>query len=248
MAKKEMNKDSSLNKGVPDSSRRKFLKNTGIVTGGVVGGAVLGGFLGTFSTTTKTAVTQKSVNYTEALQFFKRKEDFDCLSAASESIFPEDENGSGAIALGVPYYIDKQLAGPWGKNAEEYRKFPFQEGESLLTRVDIFMIGLRKLNEISQLNKGVLFKDLTEEEKIRILQDCESGKLDMGKANSAIFFSLLKQSTIEGCFSDPLYGGNKNMEGWKMREFPGAQMSYINEIKNDFKVIPPKSVSDHFNM
>lgn len=56
---------------------------------------------------------------------------------------------------------------------------------------------------------------------------------------------LLRQSTLEGCYCVPLYGGNKNMEGWKMKEFPGAQMSYLNEVENDFTVIPPVSLSGH---
>ena len=50
----------------------------------------------------------------------------------------------------------------------------------------------------------------------------EAGEVKMELVNSAVFFGLLRTLTLQGCFSDPLYGGNKNMAGWKMKEFPGA--------------------------
>jgi gluconate 2-dehydrogenase gamma chain len=34
------------------------------------------------------------------------------------------------------------------------------------------------------------------------------------------------QNTVEGFFSDPLYGGNKDMAGWKLIGFPGARYDY----------------------
>src|SRR5699024_5390834 len=64
-------------------------------------------------------------DFQDARLFFDRREDFAVLSAATERIFPEDKNGPGAIALGVPYFIDKQLYGAWGHNAKEYMDGPF---------------------------------------------------------------------------------------------------------------------------
>src|SRR5699024_12442357 len=54
-----------------------------------------------------------------------RSDDFETLAAATERIFPEDDAGPGAIALGVPYFIDKQLSGFWGTNHEDYMKGPY---------------------------------------------------------------------------------------------------------------------------
>ena len=45
-------------------------------------------------------------------------------------IYPEDEHGPGAIKLGAPFFIDKQLASPWGRNADDYMVRPFKPGES----------------------------------------------------------------------------------------------------------------------
>src|SRR5690625_1338757 len=94
-------------------SRRHFLKNTGLVAGGVVGGSLLTGLL-TNQITTKEDVKNEQTsiqNLQDARMFFSRSEDFAILAAATERIFPEDDQGPGAIELGVPYFIDKQLAG-----------------------------------------------------------------------------------------------------------------------------------------
>src|SRR5690625_7379195 len=113
-------------------SRRKFLKNTGMVAGGVVGGSILGGLV-TNQFATKTQTETKNTEDLAILQnarvFFSRKEDFDVLSAATERILPEDDNGPGAIELGVPYFIDKQLAGSWGTNAKGYVRYAFCQDE-----------------------------------------------------------------------------------------------------------------------
>lgn len=236
-----------------NSSRRKFLRNTGVATGGAVGGLILGGLLGNPFKTEETIPVKEphshgndNRSFTEAMQFFTRTEDFLALSAATEVIYPEDENGPGAIGLGVPYYIDKQLASPWGKNADDYMRRPFRAGESPLNRGDMMLKGVRKINEVSQSNHQANFEDLEEENKIEILQSFEAGEVEMNLVSSAGFFALLRQMTIEGCYADPLYGGNKNMEGWKMKEFPGAQMSYIDIVESEeFVYKEPISLSDH---
>ena len=37
------------------------------------------------------------------------------------------------------------------------------------------------------------------------------------------FFAQLLQNTMEGFWSDPIYGGNRDMAGWKLIGFPGAR-------------------------
>ena len=47
---------------------------------------------------------------------------------------------------------------------------------------------------------------------------------------AAAFFNLLLSHTIAGFFADPVHGGNRNMVGWQLIGFPGAQMSYAANI------------------
>lgn len=234
------------------TDRRTFIKNSGLTVGGLIlGGALGSAFGGQTKTITKEAHVPGKMehgvhNYSEALLFFTRIEDFDVLAAATEQIFPEDEHGAGAIKLGVPFFIDKQLASPWGRNADDYMKKPFKNGSTPLTRGDIMLQGVRRLNEVAQKNHENVFNKLSVEQQITILQEMESGNVEMELTTSATFFAMLRQLTIEGCYSDPLYGGNKNMEGWKMKEFPGAYMTHVDVVESkEFVLKKPMSMSDH---
>ncbi|WP_390217059.1 gluconate 2-dehydrogenase subunit 3 family protein [Halobacillus seohaensis] len=70
----------------------------------------------------------------------------------------------------------------------------------------------------------------------------------MKHVSSLYFFELLRSATISGTYADPLYGGNANMEAWKMKNFPGSQMSYLKEIESEeFIEMEPNSLRDHLS-
>lgn len=47
-----------------------------------------------------------------------------------------------------------------------------------------------------------------------------------GEVDPGEFFSMVRLDTIEGMFSDPVYGGNRDMVGWRLIGWPGSQRSY----------------------
>ena len=256
--KKEDKKNNTLlneSEQVFDPTRRRFIKNTGLVIGGVAGGSLFGGFIsGKFNTDNEIASKNKEIQDShpmEARMFFSRFEDFAVLEQATERIYPEDDNGPGAIKLGVPYFIDKQLASSWGMNGKNYRKGPFpnsnaESDQSRLTRGDIFLSGIRKMNELSKKKFKVVFHEANEEQQIEILEEFDNDNVDMKGVSSASFFQLLRTSVLEGAYSDPLYGGNRNMAGWKMKEFPGPVISYADIIeKDEFVKMEPISLTDY---
>ena len=49
------------------------------------------------------------------------------VAAAVSRIFPSDESGPGAQEAGVTVFIDRQLAGPWGRDRHRYTHPPFDE-------------------------------------------------------------------------------------------------------------------------
>lgn len=238
------------------SSRRTFIKNSGLTVGGVV----LGGALGSLfidkeaSTSNETHTHPTTANPNEALMFFTL-EQYAVVEAAAERIFPEDELGPGAKSLGVAMYIDHQLASPWGVSAKEYMTGPFKVGtatqgyQGRQKNAEIFMMGLTALENYTKTNyENARFNSLTEEQQDAILMDFENAngenKVSIAGITSSQFFSMLKSLTLEGLYSDPMYGGNKDMGGWKLKNYPGHQMSFKADMeKEEFIVYKPQSLS-----
>jgi gluconate 2-dehydrogenase gamma chain len=237
------------NKENPESlSRRKFIRNTSYTVGGLAVGGVLGSLipLGT----AKNHKEKKAENFNQALMYFTPQQ-YQITEDATERIFPKDKHGPGAKELGVAFYIDHQLAGNWGYNSREYMEAPFFKGEKVqgyqgrLKRRDIFDIGLQEIQNHSMAVYKKNFTDLKGEEQDAILKDFEADKVSLTTISTSGFFQMLRSATLEGVYSDPLYGGNKNMEGWKMRNYPGSQMAYAQVIEKDFKKIKPQSLQNH---
>lgn len=88
------------------------------------------------------------------------------------------------------------------------------------------------------------FVDLEGQQMDEIITAFQKNEVDMKGVSSEFFFKLLRQATLEGAYADPIYNGNVNMDAWRMKEFPGNQMTYIAEIENDqFVKYEPKSLS-----
>ncbi|CAI6075890.1 gluconate 2-dehydrogenase subunit 3 family protein [Cohnella sp. JJ-181] len=248
----------SDNQKVEQPSRRKFLVQAGYAVGGVIVGGALGSLIRR-DKKTETAPgaspgegAAEARNYNRALMFFNQ-EQLNIVSAATERIFPADDAGPGALALGVPFFIDHQLAGEWGFNSREYMSPPFFAGEKeqgyqgRLKRREMFEIGLREMENHSQTKYTKGFTELAPEQQDEVLRAFESDEVKLTTISASGFFKMLRSSTLEGAYSDPLYGGNADMNGWRMRAYPGNQMSYTDVIDKDFAVIAPSSLQDHLS-
>ncbi|MBS4200945.1 gluconate 2-dehydrogenase subunit 3 family protein [Bacillus sp. FJAT-49732] len=249
----------SEQKGNNQMTRREFIRKGSYVAGGAIGGGVLGGLI-TQQVLRPTNKNQGAAppekgeveRFTQAMMYFSNPEDFNVLAEASERIFPADDLGPGAIDLDVPYYIDHQLAGAWGHNARDYMMGPFYPGietqgfQSHLKRNEIFTQGIGKIKAYSQQKYNKRFTELTDQEKDEVLAAFEKGDVPMEGVTSSDFFTLFRMGVLEGVYADPLYGGNRDMAGWKMKGFPGNQMSYLDKIEaTDFLEIEPVSLHAH---
>ncbi len=75
-------------------------------------------------------VSRLSAQTTKAIRIplrFLSEEEALIVAAATSRIFPSDEAGPGAQEAGVAVYIDRQLAGPWGRDRYRYCQEPFEE-------------------------------------------------------------------------------------------------------------------------
>jgi gluconate 2-dehydrogenase gamma chain len=154
------------------------------------------------------------------LRYFTAKE-ARVVSAACERIFPRDANGGGAADASVVIYIDRQLAGPYGRDKYRYVKPPFltsvaEHGyQAKENPRQIYRAGIRGLGD---------FDELPTDEQIRKLKSVETSP----------FFRLLRGHTIEGMFCDPMHRGNSGQVGWALIGYPGPQMSYREDIDRHF--------------
>ncbi len=150
------------------------------------------------------------------LRFFTEEEALD-VGAAAARIFPSDDSGPGAKEAGVIIYVDRQLAGPYGRDRHRYTQPPFEDAtpefgyQGKATPRDIYREGLKTIAGLHRLNP---------EEQDRKLQQIET----------TVFFALLRTHTIEGMFCDPMHGGNIDMIGWQLIGYPGPRMSNFQEV------------------
>jgi gluconate 2-dehydrogenase gamma chain len=157
------------------------------------------------------------------------------IEPACERLIPADDLGPGALGAGVTNYLDKQLGGAWGAGERLYRSGPWQPGTASqgyqlpFTPAELFHTSLRAI--IQDLTaRGTPFHEMSADAQDTYLKSLESGAHDLDGVPSGVFFDMLLKMTIEGFFSDPAYGGNRNMVAWRMIGFPGAYADYFESI------------------
>lgn len=165
------------------------------------------------------------------LHFFTAAEAL-IVAAAASRIFPSDDSGPGAKEAGVAIFIDRQLAGPWGRDRHRYTQGPFDENaaaefgyQGAAPPQQIYWEGLKRLAGFDKLAPS------GQDEKLKQIED-------------SVFFNLLRRNSIEGMFCDPRHGGNADMVGWQLIGFPGPRMSYYGDIeKHHGELFRPAPVS-----
>lgn len=122
--------------------------------------------------------------------------------------------------------------------------------QSKLNPQQVYRQGLTQLDQYCKTTFGQPFASLSSDQ-----QDQVVGSLADGAATGFddptvdTFWSMVRQDVINGVFSDPLYGGNRNMAGWVMIGYPGAQRAYTpHDIKTPGTALQPQGLAQlpHF--
>ena len=160
------------------------------------------------------------------------------IDAAVSRLIPNDELGPGAKEVGVTVFIDRQLAGPYGKGADWYMQGPWQHGtktqgyQARRGPAELYRAAIRAIDDYcAGKYKGKKFTALASDQQDAVLKGVEGGDIKFKDVDGKIFFTLFLQNTVEGFFSDPIYGGNRDMAGWKLIGFPGARYDYRPYVK-----------------
>lgn len=146
------------------------------------------------------------------------------IAAATARLFPTDALGPGATEAGVVAYIDRALAGHDADLQETYRR------------------AIDELDRAALDRSGTPFAHAAvdlQDEILHAVEDAERAQ-PAGSPFAQSFFETLLTHTYQGLFSDPAYGGNRGMVGWKLLGFPGIQMAYgPEEFAPDAQIVRP---------
>ncbi|WP_431222609.1 gluconate 2-dehydrogenase subunit 3 family protein [Serratia sp. L9] len=229
------------------NSRRDFLlKSMTLIPAAVIGGS------GVMALTTPAPVQAASDKPKEAdyQPTFFIPEEWAFIKAVVARLIPADDRGPGALEAGVPEFIDRQMNTSYATGSIWYMQGPFnpdvptEMGYQLsLVPKQIYNLGIADANAYSKKTTGKVFADLDSTQQDAMLQKFESGEAEFLQLPSKLFFSYLLQNSREGFFSDPIHGGNKDMVGWKLINFPGARADFMDWVERGERYpFPPVSI------
>jgi gluconate 2-dehydrogenase gamma chain len=141
------------------------------------------------------------------------------LEAFIDRLVPKDDLGPGAVECGAATYIDRALGG------------------ALAAEKPTFLDGLAGVETLANSAHKAPFADLSPEIRDELLTSMESGTA-AGFPNARAFFNRVRRLTLEGMFSDPYYGGNRNFAGWDLIRYPGPRLAVAPEDQR--MSAPPK--------
>lgn len=143
------------------------------------------------------------------------------LEKIAERIFPATDT-PGAVEIGAVEYIVRALAGDYKDLVPLYRE------------------GLAALERHAAACFGKSFGALADVDKDSALADFENGHADYDGA--ADFFDTVRCHVLEGVFGEPQYGGNRDLAGWRIVDFPGQQHGYPDAYINRRVDLAPVAV------
>jgi len=204
--------------------RRDFLK------GAVVGGAAAATTSGVTPQTAEGAAATPANSPAAQGYSFLNLDEAAFVEALVDHMVPADDLTPSGTDIGIAVFIDRALGGAWGKGDRLYMQGPWKQGapsqgyQLPLTPAQLYRAGIAATNEhCRKTYGGRTFDRLTEAQREDVLKGLSAGTIEFSSGlPSRTFFGTVYQTVMEGMFSDPIYGGNRNKAGWKLIGFPGA--------------------------
>jgi gluconate 2-dehydrogenase gamma chain len=174
------------------------------------------------------------------------------MEAIADRIIPPDPETPGGKDAGCAVFIDRQLAGPYGRQDGLYLRPPFQTGmknqgqQSEGGPTLSYRVGLAALDNACKAKyAGKAFAELSDDDKDKVLSGLESGELKLEGADGKEFVEEVVKDVQMGFFADPIYGGNREMVAWRMIGYPGARYNYLDWVNrhNERFPLPPVSMT-----
>ena len=174
------------------------------------------------------------------------------VEALADRIIPPDPATPGGKESGCAVFLDRQLAGPYGRQDGLYVRPPFLKGvksqghQSEKGPAQEYREGLAALDKACKAQLGgKAFAELSDPDKDRALTGLEKGEFKLDGVDGKAFFAQVIKDVQMGFFADPIYGGNRDMVAWKMIGYPGARYNYLDWVSrhNEKFPLPPVSMT-----
>jgi gluconate 2-dehydrogenase gamma chain len=221
-----------------NSDRRGFLKGALVGTSAAITSSMTPNALAADSSTTSN--NQTGAAHVQGYVFFNLAEQ-EFIEKIVNHMIPADALSPQGTDIGIHHYIDRALSGSWGKGDRLYQSGPWKKGlptqgyQLPLTPADLYRVCIEQSNLYCVKKYGVKVSKLPSNQLEEFLLNLRGGKVTFADGPpSTIFFSMLYQNIMEGMFSDPIYGGNRNKAGWKLVGFPGAVATHALDVENYF--------------
>src|SRR5690242_17814359 len=186
---------SDQDSGPQGFARRDFLK------GAVVGGAAA-------ATTTVAAVTTAEAQAqppqpaaapaSQPGYAFLNIEEAAFVEALVDHMIPADDLSPKGTDIGINIYIDRALAGGWGKGERLYMQGPWKRGtpsqgyQLPLTPAELYRAGIKAANLTCVKTYGKTFDKMAEAQRQEFLLAWQGGKIEFDKGPPArVFFGML---------------------------------------------------------
>ena len=131
------------------------------------------------------------------------------VEALVDRLIPPDPDTPGGKGAGCAVFIDRQLAGPYGRRAGLYVSPPFIKGIPQQGSQDPdgpavrYRKALASLDAYCKQEKSGAFASLGDADKDAVIGGLESGAVKLDGVDGQAFFELLLRNTSEGFFADP---------------------------------------------
>jgi len=160
------------------------------------------------------------------------------IEALVDHMVPADEFSPKGTDVGINIYIDRALAGGWGKGDRLYMQGPWKQGapsqgyQLPLTPAELYRVGIAATNAACVKTYGKPFDKISADQRQEFLLAWQAGKVTYENGPPPrVFFGVVYQNVMEGMFADPIYGGNRDKAGWKMIGFPGVIAVHAQNIE-----------------
>jgi gluconate 2-dehydrogenase gamma chain len=248
-----MNEQSSDPRG-----RRSFLRQVVSATAVLPLAPVLAGGAATSALVSNTATTVPTACKPEPAAGYLSlgRDEAAFVETLVDIMCPADDMTPSGVDCGLPIYIDRQLAGDFGRGAKRYSRGPWQQGKPEhgyqlpMTPEQHFKAGVAAANEACVARYGGPLDQVPVADAGAFLADLGAGKVsDERLPMTAWFNELVYPLFVQACFADPIYGGNRDKTFWRLIGYPGLPATNtLNVVQYRGKPFPgsldPKSIAD----